>query len=73
MTNPNDAPAFPGFDAPPYGSYRGMSLRDWFAGQALSGTIAGRSGWPHDLSDKDSCAEECYLLADAMLAQRDKA
>ena len=48
------------------GHQEGMSLRDYFAGQALA-HIA------------DSCygslvqrADECYALADAMLAQRDK-
>ena len=51
---------------PTQGGHDGMSLRDWFAGQAMT-HIA------------DSCygslvqrADECYALADAMLAQRDK-
>ena len=50
----------------------GMSLRDYFAGQALM--VLGK--YPrvmtevHD-SDKD-IANACYRLADAMLSERDK-
>ena len=44
----------------------GMSLRDYFAGQALVGTLAGRSVlWPCD-----AAAREAYELADAMLKAR---
>lgn len=47
----------------------GMSLRDWFAGQALAGILAG---WPHDsrLSER-MAAEIAYLAADEMLKQRE--
>ncbi|GMO65932.1 MAG: hypothetical protein Ta2A_13860 [Treponemataceae bacterium] len=47
--------AFPNRDT------RGMSLRDWFAGQALYA--------PTSLSVEDMAAW-CYKLADAMLAKR---
>ena len=45
----------------------GMSLRDWFAGQALSGICASgpATDWTNDL-----LASEAYSLADAMLAAR---
>ena len=45
---------------------KGMSLRDWFAGQALAGMVAAvdRSG-SHALY-----AEESYKFADAMLKAR---
>lgn len=45
--------------------YMGMTLRDYFAGQALA-------GWPvtdHG-SDVDALARKCYVMADAMLAAR---
>ncbi len=55
-----------------YGS-SGMSLRDWFAGMALQGIV---SNYVKRLdagdSDADRWAEECYCIADAMIAERDK-
>ena len=45
----------------------GMSLRDWFAGQALAGIYANSAGT--DLG-KGALAEEMYSIADAMLAAR---
>jgi hypothetical protein len=44
----------------------GMSLRDWFAGQALAGIIAAddHTGEPSDIG------LVAYALADAMLAAR---
>lgn len=49
--------------------YRGMSLRDWFAGQALAGLCAAtdRDG-PHELYGQDA-----YAFADAMLKAREEA
>jgi hypothetical protein len=47
----------------------GMTLRDYFAGQALSGIISS------DCSDKmavEPRAKLAYRIADAMLAERDK-
>lgn len=43
----------------------GMTLRDWFAGQA----IAWLTCPPRDFA---FMAREAYLLADAMLKERDK-
>jgi hypothetical protein len=57
----------------------GMSLRDWFAGQALAGLLA--SGVMRDLGDVQPgdglfghhrAAKLAMLAADAMLAQREK-
>ena len=47
-------------------SYGGMSLRDWFAGQALAGLVAAtdRDG------SKEVYAMDAYDLADAMLKIR---
>ncbi len=44
----------------------GMTLRDWFAGQAL----AGYMGAPEVPSTAGAIAFDCYDIADAMLAQR---
>ena len=54
----------------------GMSLRDWFAGQALAGMLAhsrsGRGYQPRDpnMPWHDAIAEEAHQLADAMLKAR---
>lgn len=42
----------------------GMTLRDWFAGQAMSAR--------HDLYlTRDLMAKDCYSFADAMIAARE--
>jgi hypothetical protein len=54
----------------------GMTLRDWFAGQALAGWWASHA---HEEAGSPICesvylynagAEYCYLMADAMLKAR---
>lgn len=71
-------PAFPRplstFTAPDDSNYtaieqEGMTLRDYFAGQALVGLVANRD--PEDPSP-GLAAVWAYLYADAMLAERDK-
>ena len=78
MDKPNyGGPAFP------VGLLPGMSLRDYFAGQALAGDSSQED---HRRYDKEcgltleqwreqcfaSDAKYCYALADAMLAEREK-
>lgn len=46
-----------------HSSYPGMSLREWFAGQALA-AIANT----HPFADK--CSEHAYKIADAMIAAK---
>jgi hypothetical protein len=41
----------------------GMTLRDWFAGQALAGYS--------DISDIQVAAKWCYEMADAMIGQKE--
>lgn len=50
-----------------YTSEGGMTIRDWFAGQALAGFINhfGLDGQKH-------AASFCYQYADAMIAERKK-
>lgn len=45
----------------------GMSLRDWFAGHAMSGLLANK-GDPDDYLTM--AARDAYRVADAMLAAR---
>lgn len=47
----------------------GMSLRDWFAGQALAG-LAARYGTPAGAA-KDGLPKRAIAIADAMLAARE--
>jgi hypothetical protein len=43
-----------------------MSIRDWFAGQALAGLLASD---PHDFNEH-GLAHDAYKYADAMLKAR---
>lgn len=62
--------AFPTvFPAEHYGTgYRGMTLRDYFAGQALAGALAD----PNFNMPPAQLAELAYMEADAMLAARER-
>lgn len=51
----------------------GMTLRDWFAGQALPACISSpcAPAWTHGSAEHHSqSAAAAYLMADAMLAAR---
>jgi len=65
-------PAFPQ-DNPVGESDKGMSLRDYFAAKAMQAYVSDSdSDWcPSDY--KESTARNAYLMADAMLAEREKA
>lgn len=69
MKEPTDGgPAFP-FT---WAGQEGMSLRDWFAGQALPGLIglmAVATKIPDDV--EQVTAKAAYALADAMLKERE--
>ena len=54
------------------GGFPGMTLRDWFAGQALGGLLAGITGIDPSVTKGDHFARLAYGLADAMLAEREK-
>jgi hypothetical protein len=56
-------PAFPRDHR--YSGHNGMSLRDWFAGQALCGLLASEMD-----ADNVTFARGAYNIADAMLAAR---
>ena len=61
----NETPAFPVDHLATYPNEKGMSLRDYFAGQALVG-MANYS------SVVTAHTKRAYEYADAMMAQRDK-
>ena len=48
----------------------GMSLRDWFAGQALIGFLSNQKRFAAS-SDDATLARECFSYADAMLKARE--
>ena len=62
---PNTETAFPAMTPGGYCT-PGMTLRDWFAGQALTGIF----NISNCMSD-ETIAGECYGIADAMLAARE--
>ena len=66
MSTINDGgPAFPWQDG--FGRVSGMTLRDWFAGQALAGLCAN----PSINMGSHATAEAAYLSADAMFIARE--
>lgn len=75
---PEPIPAFPIIDSHEHGGIKsyGMTLRDYFAGQALNGviysTIEGlKTGLIQPDADPDyEYAREAYNIADAMLRAR---
>jgi hypothetical protein len=81
MSAPENPAAFPSLDAQAFQTATvdpGMSLRDWFAGQALAGDFASQSEeigeFRNGLPDEEIAArvETFYRFADAMLAERAK-
>ena len=60
----NDAGYEPAFPVPELASYYGMTLRDWFAGQAMAAFIA------RETMNGSDTAQTAYAFADAMLAER---
>lgn len=77
----NNPPAFPNhpgiqIDTADPSNWHGMTLRDWFAGQAFAGDLASQSPgeWGNNTGEAFmlSRAAFYYRFADAMLAQREK-
>jgi hypothetical protein len=68
----DNPPAFPRDHR--YFGHNGMTLRDWFAGQALAGIMARmeQSGFELGIENGDwTCpAGDAYDVAEAMLAER---
>lgn len=71
MSKPNGGPAFPpSWRSAPKDGLGGMSLRDYFAGQALTGILAWSTGTRCNSPQWAACMS--YQLADAMIEERDK-
>lgn len=52
---------------------RGMSLRDWFAGNAMQGLIAASGNSEGSVKYQDDViSESAYVMADAMITERAK-
>ena len=62
MTN-NGGPAFPIYPSETLYAPSGMSLRDYFAGQALAGLVGAELSY-------EKLAEVCYRQADAFIEYR---
>lgn len=60
-----DEPAFPVPNSASTNGQEGMTLRDYFAGQALAGIMQSSSIFP-----ADSAASRAYTVADSMLKER---
>jgi hypothetical protein len=66
MDAPDNPPAFPRSDPDQLSHHEpGMTLLDWFAGQALASTAIQEI-------DAPEIARDCYSLAEAMMAERAK-
>ena len=76
MTDKPENPlAFPrGSNGPVHADELGMTLRDWFAGQAMAGLTAAcdSAGTWTTVCAETNAAVHAYAIADAMLAQRER-
>ena len=72
-TNTNGGPAFPILqDGCQFPRAEGMTLRDYFAGQAISQIIATcANDTTHGMTKADYFAGRAYEIADAMLKARE--
>lgn len=80
MNTPKDGgPAFPVLESEAWGEpTRGMSLRDWFAGQAIQGLMANNDFLLRvdqelpNMSTREAIACYAYGVADCALAAREE-
>ena len=63
----SNIPAFPRTQWP---NETGMSLRDYFASQAMQGMLSACTGWSE--SDQERLAKCSYKMADEMMKARNK-
>jgi hypothetical protein len=72
MPKPDGGPAFPKPDTTFNGNYEygpfGMSLRQWYAGQALVG-MAANGPFFHSAIERGTLAKAAFEVADAMIAE----
>ena len=70
MTTPENPMAFPLNETEFTHGHPGMTLRDYFAGQALASVAATTASEDTTEQLAKFIAGRCYLVADAMLAAR---
>jgi hypothetical protein len=74
----HNPPAFPreDYQADDAPGQRGMSLRDWFAGQVIGAVLTAMNREPEFTKNPERSltlsAKGAYMVADAMLAERAK-
>ena len=78
MSNDNGGPAFPvntenKHEAGACFPHEGMTLRDYFAAKAMHGFITNFDTRRSDIIDVPELARSAYYVADAMIAERNKA
>ena len=76
MAKNDGGPAFPcrvpiTVGIPGHESFPGMSLRDYFAGQAVGGYLAMHADPECSAPKAVDLSEYCYKIADALLAARE--
>ena len=85
MSKDNSGQAFPGKvkgknDLAPYQYNPGLTIRQWYAGQALAGMMANTDllissrdeAKSRGMDAGEAIAATCYEQADSMIAERDK-
>lgn len=80
MTTDSSGPAFPHQDSGDTGTRPGMSLREYYAGQALMGFCAnpsvhqpnGMTGWSLVNMIPDELAKLCDSYAESMIAKGER-
>ena len=65
-------PAFPVPNDANVNGQEGMTLRDYFAAKAMEAHMLRVNDWSSRRSLTVRTAEEAYIYADAMIAERDK-
>ena len=68
-----DVPAFPACNEANNNGTMGMTLRDYFAGQALAGLLAAGTtygGAAYAGQNHEKLAKDAYAFSDAMIATR---
>lgn len=80
---PNNLNAFPGMESSAFGQdtghYHGMTLRDYFAAKAMQAVLSNQTFLQTVLRDaqvgaiaSDAVSKTAFVMADAMLKQREK-